>query len=267
MHCVSTDDDAPHHIHNLQHAFAVDDDVAVVDEGEGLIVANCVPAIGKHQAETRSVIGGFGREGVRGRSRDGVHIVSTTGQQVNVRTRQIINQVQVIHFQAFGVDRQGVGTVLLGLEIDGYLVCRDAMHCVSTNRDNGIFLAVLRDVNLRAVFVDLEFGQGLTLVEAHNGAVDDAASVLADVHHQSRAIAVGIAPCHGGLKGYGLVGLGGFHEDAFHRVNSVVVNISGNDFGACRIHPVERRVADGGIGAERVADKVPAVHGCVRVGG
>ncbi len=150
--------------------------------------------------------------------------------------------------------------------MDGVL---GGLDCFAVARNDGdsVVRAVLRDVNLRAVFVDLEFGQGLTLAEAHDGAVDDAASVLADVHHQSRAIAVGIAPCHGGLKGYGLVGLGGLHEDAFHRVNSVVVNISGNDFGACRIHPVERRVADGGIGAERVADEIPAMHCCVRVVG
>ena len=51
---VSRQNDAPHHIHHLQHAFAVDDDVAIAEEGKGIvaiIVVVCVPA-NEHEAET-----------------------------------------------------------------------------------------------------------------------------------------------------------------------------------------------------------------------
>ena len=58
---------APHHVNHLQHSLAVDDDVAVADEGKGLIVAICVLADGsEHQTEARLVVGGLGGEGVTG---------------------------------------------------------------------------------------------------------------------------------------------------------------------------------------------------------
>ena len=78
---VSTNDGTPHHIHNLQRALAVDDNVAVADEGEWriLVAVSVLADGGKHQAETRSVVGGFGGEGV---GRDAIHCVSTIGQQV-----------------------------------------------------------------------------------------------------------------------------------------------------------------------------------------
>ena len=58
---------ASHHVHHLQRAFAIDDDIArSIDEGKGIIVAVSVSFGGKHQFETRGIVGGFGGEGVGG---------------------------------------------------------------------------------------------------------------------------------------------------------------------------------------------------------
>ena len=63
---VCTNDHTPRHIHHLQHPFAIDANLAVAEEREGIfaiIVVVCVPA-NEHQAETRSVIACLCVEGV-----------------------------------------------------------------------------------------------------------------------------------------------------------------------------------------------------------
>jgi len=69
MHCVSTNDDASRHINHLQRSLAVDDDVAIAEEGKGLtvaiIVVVCVPA-NEHQAEAALIVRRLGGESVGG---------------------------------------------------------------------------------------------------------------------------------------------------------------------------------------------------------
>ena len=120
---VSTDD-APRHVDDLQHAFAIDDDLTVAEEGEGLTgPADGLVCGSKHQLEAALIVRRLGGEGVRRRERlrvfarnEGVGV-----EQVGIVARQLINKVQVAHFHAFGVDGEGVSAILVGLEVEGHL--------------------------------------------------------------------------------------------------------------------------------------------------
>ena len=110
-------------------------------------------------------------------------------EQVHIRARHIINKVQIAHLHAFGVHREGVGAVLLRLEIHRNLVCRDVPWCVSTigYADHGIVVAVLRDIDLGVVVPHLELGQLAAFTKADNGTVDDT-TAMAEVEGKSLAL-------------------------------------------------------------------------------
>lgn len=101
---VNWNDDAPRHVNHLNRSLAVDDDVAVADENEIPIVTICVPANGKHQAESRSIIRRLSIEGITRR-----------GQKVDVVPCHVINKVEIIHFYRFRVD--GDGQIMLNWKI------------------------------------------------------------------------------------------------------------------------------------------------------
>ena len=77
------DDDAAHHVDDLEGALTVDDDVAVAHEGKVAAVAGV--AGGEHQAEAAGVVVGVGFEAV-----------TRVGQQVNIGAGQVVDEVQVI---------------------------------------------------------------------------------------------------------------------------------------------------------------------------
>ena len=169
MRCVPTNDDAPRDINHLQRALAVDDDVAIADEGKIPTGFASVPACGKHQTKSRSIVRRLGSEGVRGWS-----LSLSKGQQVHIRASQVVNQVQIVEFHVLRIEGNGVFAILRGLEIDGNLVCRDVARnvCTDVNVGHGIFLSALRDADVGAWIAEMELAQLLSLAEAHNGVVD-----------------------------------------------------------------------------------------------
>ena len=65
MHCVSTDNDASQHVDHLNRSRAVDDDVAVADEGEIFVITFVVVFVRlEHQLETAGIVVVLGTEGV-----------------------------------------------------------------------------------------------------------------------------------------------------------------------------------------------------------
>ena len=99
--------DASREVNDLQGGLAVvaDDELAIAKEGEAVIIA--VAASGKHQLETALIVGRASLEGV-----------ARGGEQVYVGAGQVVDEVQVVHFHAFRINREGVAAVFCGLEID-----------------------------------------------------------------------------------------------------------------------------------------------------
>ena len=91
-------DDASRHVNHLQRSFAVDNDVAVVDESKGLIIVVGVRA-NEHQFETTGVVGRLGGEGLFGWS-----LSLSKGQQIHVCTSHVVHQMQVGHLNVLSVD-------------------------------------------------------------------------------------------------------------------------------------------------------------------
>ena len=84
-------------------------------------------------------------------------------QQVDVGSGKVVNQVQIGHVHAFGVDGNGVLAVFFGLEVHGHLALAFA-------EVDGIVFAVLREVNL-SIVAETELGQCRAFVEADDGVV------------------------------------------------------------------------------------------------
>ena len=157
-------------------------------------------------------------------------------------------QVAETHF--LGVEAEGVSAVLSSLEIDGY--CRDVARYVFTHVDHSIVLAVLRDVNLGAVFPELQLGQLAAFTEADNGSVDNTVA-MTEVEDKAFAVVVG---CLGG-EGHGFTIGFGDDKHTFHRGNAVL--LGGFYVATVGIHDVEvAPVGDISRLSEGVAHEVPA---------
>ena len=150
-------DDAAQHVDDLQGGFALvaNDELAVAEEGEGLIATVCIPVGGnEHQLEAALVVRRLGIEGVARR-----------GQQVYIGAGHVIDEVEVVHFHVLGVDREGVLAVLVGAEVDGHFT-------LAVAADDGVFLCALRDVEVGILLAEVELGQLVAFVEAHDGVVE-----------------------------------------------------------------------------------------------
>jgi len=68
MNRVSTNEDASHHVNYLNRSCAVNDDVAIADEGKRLVRPfDKLRDLGtEYQLEAAFVVGGFGEEGIGG---------------------------------------------------------------------------------------------------------------------------------------------------------------------------------------------------------
>ena len=165
---------AAHHVDNLQGGFTnvADLPFAAVEVGKVGIVFDVVVSV-KHQAEARSVVAGGSLEGVaRGL------------EQVDIGAGHIVDEVEVVHLDILGVNADGIGAVLFGLEVDGHLAFGGAAN-------DGVVAVALRDIELGAVLEELELRQLLAFTKADDGAVDDGATVAGDVdHHLLDSLAV-----------------------------------------------------------------------------
>ena len=94
--------------------------------------------------------------------------------------------MEVAHFHAFGVDGEGVGAILVGLEVEGHLA-------LGIGIDYGVIHIVLRDIELRAVAPYLEFGQLMAFADADDGAVDDSGRCALILSKGRNAASVGVA--------------------------------------------------------------------------
>ena len=65
--------DVPQHVDDLEGASAIDDELSVADEGEGVVCASV--AGGEHQLEAAGVVVGPGLEGVA-RGGEQIHVVA-----------------------------------------------------------------------------------------------------------------------------------------------------------------------------------------------
>ncbi len=236
-------DDAACDVDDLEGgvAFVVDDEAAVAEEGEAVVVVTG----GEDEAEAVGVVGRSGLEGV-----------ARVGEQVLVGAGEVVDEVEVGEVDVLGGEVEAVGAVALGLEADGHLA-----HALAA--DDGIVLIVHGDVELGAVGVELDLGQGAALSEADDGAVEELAAA-ADAEGE-----VGVLAAAYGCEGDGL----GFcpvseDEDAFHSFDLGRFGVGDEDAVAFVVdsHPVEGAV-DGDIIVEGVAHEVPAAHGLLLVGG
>ena len=161
MLCVSRMYHPSRNIYHLQRAFAIDDNIPVADEREGFIVAVCVPA-NEHQFEATGVVSGFGLEGVIPLApfRKG-----EPSEQVNICACKIIDEMQIAHLHAFGVDGNGIGAILGGLKVQ-------RQFALGIGIGDGVFFPVLRDVELGAAFAEAELLQRLPAVEADDGVIE-----------------------------------------------------------------------------------------------
>ena len=214
-------------------AIVVDDEAAIAEEGEVVVIA--VVASGEHELETVGIVGRLGLEAVaRGL------------EQVDVLAGQVVDEVQIGEADVLAVEAQGVAAVLLGLEADGHLT-----HLFAA--DDGVVLAVDRDVDLGATLSELELGQLATSVEAHDGAVDEVAAV-AEVEGEHGALALRIVGGEGHC--WFLFILSGHDKDALHGLD--VLAFDGSKEYAVRIHGVETTVAlEPGGNGEGIAYEVP----------
>ena len=229
---VSRQNNAPHHVYDLQGTLAIDDDVAIADESE-IIVAVCVPA-NEHQLEAAGIIRVLSFE-----------CVAWIDQQVNVGARQIVDKVQVVEGDFVAAETQGVGAVLLSLEADRQLA-------LGFGIDHGIILIVSMDINFRAVPVDLELGQGSSFTEADDGTVDDTAT-LKEVEGKTLVV---VGRLFGG-EGHGLAIVVGNDEQTFHGFDGVAGR--SYDFRTSWVHGVEgTSISDISCLSEGVAHEVPA---------
>ena len=143
-------------IRRKTYTLAVDDDIAVADEGEGLIVAVSVLADGReHYTEARGVVRCFGGEGVAWQS-----------QQIHIFASHIVNQVEVAERHVLAAEAQCILAVFLGFEVEGHLA-------LGFGIDYSVIHIVLWNIELRAVVPQLELGQLAAFAEVDDGAVDD----------------------------------------------------------------------------------------------
>ena len=155
------------HIDNLQggFTFVVDGPIVTIEEGEVVGVLLVDAAVGaEHEAEAAGVVGDLSLEAV-----------ARVGNQVDVGAGHVVDEVEVLHLNVFGVDAKGVGAVVFSLEADRHLTFGFAA-------DDCVFAVVLSDADLGAVLTELELGQLTAFTEADDGAVDDIATVAGDVH-------------------------------------------------------------------------------------
>ena len=187
--------DAARDVDHLQGGgtIVVDDEATIAEEGEVVVIA--VVARGEHELETVGIVGRLGLEAVaRGL------------EQVDVLAGQVVDEVQVGEADVLAVEAQVVAAVLLGLEADGH-----GTHLFAA--DDGVVLAVDRDVDLGATLSELELGQLATSVEAHDGAVDEVAAVAeVEGEHGSLALSIRI----GGGEGQRLSILSSHDKDTLH---------------------------------------------------
>ena len=149
-------DHAAHHIDDLQGGFThvADHPFAAVEVGEGLVAVLGRAVVGaEHQAEARFIVRGLRVEGV-----------ARGGQQVDVGTGHVVDEVEVVHLHVHGVDREGVLAVLVGAEADGHFA-------LGFGADDGVFLSALRDVEVGVLRAEVELLQLVALVEDHDGIV------------------------------------------------------------------------------------------------
>lgn len=107
-------------------AFVVDDPTVIAIKSE-VIAVICIPA-NEHKFEPALIVGDFGLE-----------MVTRVGEQVNVVSRQVVDEMQIAETHLIRVEADGVGAVGLSHEIDGH-----GAHVFTAN--HCIVLAVLRDI-------------------------------------------------------------------------------------------------------------------------
>ncbi len=225
---VGAADHAASDIEHLECAIAVDDDVAVADEGEVIahVFAGC-----EDEFEAGGVVGGVGVEGV-----------GRVGEEVNVVAGAVVNEVEVAELNVLVAEGEGVGAVFLSLEVDRHLA-----HFVSA--DDSVVFVILWDIDLGAVGEELDLGQLVAVAEVDAGAVDEVA-VLGEVEVEVSALG---GFCDG--EGQGFLIVLGQDEDALERTDGI--RGGALDVVQAVVKGVVGAVDVGGLG-EGVAHDVPA---------
>ena len=132
--------------------------------------------------------------------------------------------MQIGHFNALGVDAEGVGTVLVGLEVQWHFASGFGIN-------NGVVLAVLRDVDIGILLAEIKLAQLGTFVEAHDGVVDGLAVGAATGGHSLSQSDVQTA-----VVGVLLVGGCGAESDGLTSIDfhdNTIVRRNGSRDGLC----------------------------------
>ena len=150
------------HIDNLQggFTFVVDGPIVTIEEGEVVGVLLVDAAVGaEHEAEAAGVVGDLSLEAV-----------ARVGNQVDVGAGHVVDEVEVLHLNVFGVDAEGVGAVLFSFEADRHFTDFFSV-------DDGVVLVALFEIDLGAVVAELELRQLTAFTEADDGTVNKLAAV------------------------------------------------------------------------------------------
>ena len=165
--------------------------------------------------------------------------------------------MQITHLHTIGIHREGVGAVFRGLEVDRYLILFAAAN-------DGIFLAILRDVDVSVLVAEVELAETAAFVEAHDGVVKFGVAAGVGLGKDDFQVALawnGMLFLYLG-EGDCLIIASGLHQNAGERRNGdrcfvIVIGVNWHNAITIFVHLIERQ-ANGSRSVERVAHEVPA---------